>query len=142
MFSESNIDVRYPDVDAMGIVHHAVYPVWYEVARMDFFAELGFSYAAMHAQGINPPMVNLNVNFMATVAYPAAVTVRTQCLAFGPKKLKLGYEIRDGQGRVVSTAETFHIWTGPDNRSIRLDEALPEVYERFRSKIGTERETL
>ena len=142
MVSETRIDVRYPDTDAMGIVHHAVYPIWYEVARMDYFAQIGFPYTAMHALGINPPMVNLNVNFKATVSYPATVTVRTRCIAFGPKKLKLGYETIDESGTVVNTAETFHIWTGPDNRSIRLDEAVPDVYARFRTDIGTEKETL
>ncbi len=62
MISESVIDVRYPDCDPMGIVHHAVYPVWYEIARMDFFQAVGFSYADMHALGINPPMVDLHVH--------------------------------------------------------------------------------
>ena len=92
MVSETKIVVRYPDTDAMGIVHHAVYPIWYEVARMDFFAQLGFPYTAMHEKGINPPMVNLNVSFKATVSYPGTVTIRTRCAAFGPKKLKLAYE--------------------------------------------------
>ena len=54
MITETTIDVRYPDCDRMGIVHHAVYPVWYEIARMDFFAKMGFSYADMNRMGINP----------------------------------------------------------------------------------------
>ena len=35
MTTETSVAVRYPDCDAMSIVHHAVYPVWYEIARMD-----------------------------------------------------------------------------------------------------------
>lgn len=142
MVSETRIDVRYPEADSMGIVHHSVYAVWYEVARMDYFAKVGFPYTAMHELGINPPMVNLNVNFKAAVTYPGAVTIRTWCEAFGPKKLKLAYEARNEEGQVVNTAETFHIWTGPDNRSILLSEALPEVYALFRTAAGAEKETL
>ena len=142
MVSETKIDVRYPEADSMGIVHHSVYAVWYEVARMDYFAKVGFPYTDMHELGINPPMVNLNVNFKAAVTYPGTVTIRTWCEAFGPKKLKLAYEARNEAGQVVNTAETFHIWTGPDNRSIRLSEALPEVYARFRAAAGAEKETL
>ena len=142
MVSETRIDVRYPEADSMGIVHHSVYAVWYEVARMDYFARVGFSYTAMHELGINPPMVNLNVNFKAAVTYPGTVTIRTWCEAFGPKKLKLAYEARNEEGKVVNTAETFHIWTGPDNRSILLSEALPEVYALFRDAAGAEKETL
>ena len=44
LLSESHIDVRYPDCDPMGIVHHAVYPIWYEIARMDFFSAVGYPY--------------------------------------------------------------------------------------------------
>ena len=43
MITQCDIDVRYPDCDAMGIVHHAVYPIWYEIARMDFFEKMGFA---------------------------------------------------------------------------------------------------
>jgi len=44
VITQCDIDVRYPDCDAMGIVHHAVYPIWYEIARMDFFEKMGFAY--------------------------------------------------------------------------------------------------
>ena len=77
MLSVSHIDVRYPDCDPMGIVHHAVYPIWYEIARMDFFAAVGYPYEAMNQEGINPPMVNLNLQYASPVRYPGQVTVRT-----------------------------------------------------------------
>ena len=31
MYSESKIVVRYAETDRMGIVHHSVYPIWYEL---------------------------------------------------------------------------------------------------------------
>ena len=142
LISETTIEVRYPEADSMGIVHHSVYAVWYEVARMDYFAKVGFPYSAMHEKGINPPMVNLNVSFKGMVRYPETVTIRTHCVAFGPKKLKLAYETVNSEGQVVNSAETFHIWTGPDNRSIRLSDTLPGVYDLFRLAAGGDRETL
>ena len=36
----TKIRVRYSDVDRMGVVHHAVYPLWYEMAREDFMERL------------------------------------------------------------------------------------------------------
>ena len=142
MVTEKQIEVRYPEADSMGIVPHSVYAVWYEVARMDYFDKVGFPYADMHRLGIDPPMVNLNVSFKAPVSYPGTVTIRTWCEAFGPKKLKLRYETYDGAGALVNSAETFHIWTGPDGKSLRICDALPEVYEKFRAAAGGDRETL
>jgi acyl-CoA thioester hydrolase len=131
--SRSKIDVRYPDADPMGIVHHAVYPVWYEIARMDFFAEMGFGYADMHALGIDPPMVDLHVTYAAPVRYPGSVTVKTHIRSYAPKKIELQYETYvDGSDSPVSRAETFHIWTGPDGKSFNMEQNLPEVYEKIK----------
>jgi YbgC/YbaW family acyl-CoA thioester hydrolase len=129
MLTESIIDVRYPDCDAMGIVHHAVYPIWYEIARMDFFAKVGFSYLDMSSQGINPPMVNLNLQYFSPVRYPSKVTVRTACTLCQGKKLELRYNVYL-EKTLVAAATSFHIWTGPDMKSLDLS-SLPEVYDRF-----------
>ena len=137
MITETDIDVRYPDCDAMGIVHHAVYPVWYEIARMDFFEKVGFSYSAAHRLGIDPPMVDLHVQFKAAVAYPGTVTVRTKATYCAPKKLRLHYETFSGD-RLVNVCDTFHIWTGPDSRSIDLRAAQPEAYAALEAAVEPE----
>ncbi len=130
MISQTVIDVRYPDCDRMGIVHHAVYPVWYEIARMDFFAKMGFSYSDMNALGINPPMVDLHVRYKSAVSYPGSVTIRTRITSYAPKKLELSYETYCG-GELVSSAVTFHIWTGPDMKSLDMQASLPDVYRKI-----------
>lgn len=132
MITELNIDVRYPDCDRMGIVHHAVYPIWYEMARMDFFAKMGFSYADMNAKGINPPLVELNLKYNAPATYPGTVTVKTRMTAYAPKKLELCYETYFN-GKLCGTARTFHIWTGPDMKSLDMERNLPEVYAKIRA---------
>ena len=137
MIIETVIDVRYPDCDPMGIVHHAVYPVWYEIARMDFFKKAGFGYSAMHEKGIDPPMVDLHVMYKAAVRYPGTVTIRTKATFAAPKKLRLHYETFFG-GALVNACDTFHIWTGPDGKSLDMQDALPEVYEKLLAAVEEE----
>ena len=132
MITETRIDVRYPDCDRMGIVHHAVYPIWYEMARMDYFAHMGFSYADMNAQGINPPLVELDLKYKAPATYPGTVTVKTRMTMYAPKKLELQYETWF-EGKLCGTARTFHIWTGPDMKSLDMEQAMPEVYQKIAS---------
>ena len=130
MTSETVIDVRYPDCDRMGIVHHAVYPVWYEIARMDFFAKMGFSYSDMNALGINPPMVDLHLQYKNTVTYPGTVVVHTSITEYAPKKLRLHYETfyKDA---LVNVCDSFHIWTGPDMKSLDMQKNLPDIYAKI-----------
>lgn len=132
MICETIIDVRYPDIDAMGIVHHAVYPVWYEIARMEFFAKMGFPYSNMHALGINPPLVDLHISYRSAVTYPGQVTVRTSIRSYSPKKLELTYEtFSAGRETPVCSAVTLHIWTGPDMKSLDMEQKLPNIYEKI-----------
>lgn len=132
LISETNIDVRYPDCDRMGIVHHSIYAIWYEIARMDFFAQMGFSFSDADALGINPPMVDLHMQYRSPVTYPGQVTVKTSIVSYAPKKLELRYETWY-KGNVVAEATTFHIWTGPDMKSFNMEEKLPEIYEKIKA---------
>ena len=125
------IHTRYPDCDRMGIVHHAVYPIWYEIARMDFFQAVGFSFEDMNALGINPAMVDLHLQYRATATYPQTLTITTSAGLVAPKKLELLYETADESGRVINACRSFHIWTGPDNRSYDLAAGQPETYAKF-----------
>ena len=137
MVSESVIDVRYPDTDPMGIVHHAVYPIWYEIARMDYFAALGYSYAYMRPLGLNPPMVDLHVLYKAPVTYPGKVTVRTKATFCAPKKLRLHYDTYF-DGKLVNSCDTFHIWTGPDQKSYDMEKNQPDMYAAFLNALEPE----
>ncbi len=130
--TETVIDVRYPDVDQMGAVHHSVYAVWYEAARMDFFEKMGFSFSDMNALGINPPLVDLHIQYRAPVRYPGRVSIATGIVSYAPKKLELRYALSFG-GAVVSEATTFHIWTGPDMKSLNMAEAHPDIYAKIRA---------
>lgn len=142
MVTVTTVDVRFPDVDPMGIVHHAVYPLWYELGRMDWLAAAGMSYADSRQFGLNPTMVSMTLTYKAPVTYPETVTVRTRCSAYGPRKLELSYETIRSDGTVVNTATTFHIWTGADNKTTDLSVLCPEFYARIRSSVGAKYETL
>jgi acyl-CoA thioester hydrolase len=115
----------------MGIVHHAVYPVWYEMARMEFFGDVGFSFEDMQGLGVNPAMVDLHIQYKAPTGYPQTLAVTTRLGEVAPRKLELFYEIADEAGTVVSTARTFHVWTGPDGRAYDMEKNLPDVYAKF-----------
>ena len=139
MITETTVAGRYPDCDPMSIVHHAVYPVWYEIARMDYFEALGFGYGAMHERGIDPPMVDLHVRYRASVSYPGQVLIRTKATFCAPKKLRLHYECFAG-GQLVNICDSFHIWTGPDHKSLDMEKALPEVYAKLLAALEPETE--
>ena len=133
--TETKIDVRYPDCDSMGIVHHAVYPVWYEMARMDLFEKSGFGYAHTHALGLDPAMVHLELNYGAPVSFPGSVTVRTRVTLCEGKKLGFSYEVwTNGAQRPCATASSLHIWV-KDGKSFDLEREQPEIFAAYRKMM-------
>ncbi len=137
--TETKIDVRYPDCDSMGIVHHAVYAVWYEMARMDLFQKSGFGYARTHALGLDPAMVHLELDYAAPVRFPAAVTVKTRVTLCEGKKLGFSYEVWPADAdaaaeKPCAAAKSFHIWVR-DGRSCDLEREQPEIFAAYRAMM-------
>lgn len=47
----TDIEVRYSETDCMGVVYHANYFSWFDVARCRLLEEIGFPYPQIEADG-------------------------------------------------------------------------------------------
>ena len=121
--STTTLRVRYAETDAMGIVHHAVYPVWMELGRSDLLRQLGESYAAWEAQGVFLAVAELRVKFRAAARYDELVEVRTWVKEAGRRKVVFGYEVLRGAVRLVE-GETTHQAMGAGRGSRTLPEPM------------------
>ena len=52
MQHETEIDVRYYETDGQGIVHHANYFQYFELARVEMLKAFGYDYADLERDGI------------------------------------------------------------------------------------------
>lgn len=135
MATETVIDVRYPDCDSMQIVHHAVYPIWYEMGRMDFFDKCGYDYVKSKEVGVDPAMVNLELNYGAPVTFPGKVILKTFCTLCSGKKIAFRYELyREGDDKPCATAKSFHIWVS-NGKSVNIEEEKPEMFAVYAKQV-------
>lgn len=107
--TETEIAVRYAETDKMGVVYHANYPIWCEVARTDFIEKAGFKYADMEAEGIISPVININLNYKQSVTYPEKVIVRSWIESYSKLRTVYGYEILNASGAVVADGTSTHV---------------------------------
>ena len=121
--STTPIRVRYAETDAMGIVHHSVYPIWMELGRSDFLRELGQSYAEWERQGVMMSVAELQVRFRSPARYDEVVEVRTRLVEANRRKITVAYAISREGTRLVE-GRTVHIVTGPDGRARTLPEEM------------------
>ena len=99
------VRVRYVECDPMGVVHHTVYPVWFEMARTELLRSKGGSYRAMEEAGLLLAVVRLEARYRAPARYDDLVTVHCELLASGPVKIEHRYRVmRDS---TLSSGETW-----------------------------------
>lgn len=109
---ESRIAVRYAETDAMGVVHHASYLVWFEVARTDWLEALGYSYAAFEREGFFLIVSEVGLRYRRPTRYGETVAVRVQPSQLKSRAIRFEYEVRNASsGELLVTGFTSHILT-------------------------------
>src|SRR2546421_8214760 len=93
-FSEVSIRVRYAETDQMGVVHHANYLVWFELARSEFCRAHGIDYRQMEAEGFVLPVVEARVRYVSPARYEDEVVVHATVMEVRRRILKIAYEVR------------------------------------------------
>ncbi len=130
MVYETKLTVRYAETDQMGIAHHSVYPVWYEVARTKFIKSLGISYGELEKMGAMLPVLEVHCHYRLPVRYEDVLLIRIKIQSLGVAKLEFSYEIfRQGEEKPVHTGSTMHGWVNAkDFRPMNLKKHYPEVF--------------
>ena len=93
MITKSFVTARYAETDQMGVIHHSVYAVWYELARTDFIKKVGISYSKMEEMGILLPLSELTCKYHQATLYEDEITIETRILALTPSRIQFGYTV-------------------------------------------------
>ena len=128
MYTDTKIIVRYAETDKMGIVHHSVYPIWYEAARTDFISKAGMKYSEMEKQGLMLPLVELNCRFSLPADYEDELIVRTKIGKLSPVRIMFEYEVFK-EGTLINTGSTMHALTNKELKPVNMKKAKPEIYD-------------
>ncbi|MFL6198878.1 MAG: acyl-CoA thioesterase [Thermoanaerobaculia bacterium] len=128
---ETEIEVRYAETDQMGVVHHANYVVWFELARTRLCAASGFHYADIEKMGYLLMVTAVQASYRKPARYGDTVSVVCWNDRLGSRGLHFAYEVRKG-GEVLVTGATEHIWVETaSGRPCRMPEALREPFRRL-----------
>ena len=126
--------VRYAETDKMGIVHHSVYPIWYEVARTDFCKQMGFPYEKMEELGVMTPLIGLECKYKKPALYDDELEVRAKVSKLTPVRIDFSYEVYK-QNECINTGITSHALVGRDRRPINVKKAYPELWNLISKTI-------
>ena len=97
---------RYVECDPMGVVHHSVYPIWFEMGRTEMLRSWGGSYRDMEESGAFLVVADLSIRFRSPARYDEVLTLTTHLLESGRARIRHGYLLHDAQSRLLVTATT------------------------------------
>ena len=136
--NELQITARYAETDMMGIIHHSVYPVWYEAARTEFIKMAGMTYTELEKGGIMLPLSELNCKYFRPVKYEDVVTVQTRLSKLSFAKIEFSYRVMlDGQ--IMASGSSLHGFVDAKTfRPVSLKKVRPELYEKLQEMTLSE----
>jgi acyl-CoA thioester hydrolase len=137
----TDIEVRYAETDQMGVVHHANYVVWFELARTRLCALSGYHYADIEKMGYLLMVTGVEVRYRRPARY--GDTVRVVCWGerLASRGVRFAYEVfkpADGgengeeKADLLATGATDHIWVETaTGKPARTPEPLREPFRRL-----------
>lgn len=131
MSSITEITVRYAETDAMGVVHHAVYPVWFEIARTDYIKAIGLSYSEMEKGGVMLPVTAITVKYRLPAKYDDRLIVTAKVTRLSPARVEFAYKVtRKDDGELLTEGTSSHAFVSSTNfKPLNFKAAMPEFFE-------------
>lgn len=127
MTHETQIRVRYGEVDAMGFVYHSHYVEYFDVARSEMMRELGMPNSEIERAGVMLPVLKVEIDYKNPALYDDLLTIRTTLREMPKVKIKFEYEVFRENGECITTgAVTLAFMHADTKRACRCPQYLIE----------------
>jgi acyl-CoA thioester hydrolase len=105
--SETLVRVNYSETDQMGVVYHARYLVWLDVARTELLRQSGTTYRDLEASGLRLAVSEVWVRYRQPARYDDPVRIHCWVREAASRKVDFGYTVEHAEdGRLLATATT------------------------------------
>ena len=118
-----SIRVRYPEVDAMGYLHHSRYLQYFELGRVELLRSLGHSYADLERQGVFFVVAKVECRYKAPARYDDELTLTTRVVRQTHVRIDHAYELRRGETLLAEATSTIAC-VGRDGQIMQIPESL------------------
>lgn len=127
--SETHVRVNYSETDQMGVVYHARYLVWFDVARTEHLRLSGASYRDLETEGLRLVVSDVAVRYRQPARFDDPLRIRCWVRDVGTRRVAFGYAVdHEGDGRLLATASTTLM-------SLGIDMRLTTMPDRVRSGL-------
>jgi acyl-CoA thioester hydrolase len=126
--SEIRVRVNYSETDQMGVVYHARYLVWLDIARTEHLRLSGMSYRELEAAGLRLAVAEVAARYRQSARFDDQLRVRCWVRDLASRRVEFGYTVEHADdGRLLATAMTALFALDAGMRPTRLPPAVRQV---------------
>ena len=124
-----DIRVRYKETDQMGVVYHANYFTWFEIARIELLDQMGCPYLDLEKKGYLLPVLTCSASFQSPAFFDDRLQVKVDITKIPLVRIQASYEVRRGSELLV-TGQTEHAFVSSAGRVVRPPENLLDLAKK------------
>jgi acyl-CoA thioester hydrolase len=137
--SETVVRVNYSETDQMGVVYHARYLVWLDVARTEHLRRSGMSYRELEAGGLRLAVSRVSIQFRQPARFDDMVRIRCWVREVASRRVDFGYAVEHAEdARLLATAFTSLLALDTNMSLTRLPQRVRQALHPIPDPIKLE----
>lgn len=84
---------RYAETDKAGVVHHSVYPIWFEMGRTELLRANGVAYSDLEKAGVFFVVARLQIKYRRPAQYDEKLDLETICSQVTASRVEHTYKL-------------------------------------------------
>lgn len=127
--------VRFSEVDSLGIVWHGHYLQYFEDGREAFGKQYSLAYLDFYEKGYVVPIVNVQIDYKQVLRYGDRIIVETTYTPCEPAKIIFKYRILNADtNELIVTGSTTQVFLNSDKFVLQLTN--PGFFQDWKTEWG------
>jgi acyl-CoA thioester hydrolase len=128
-------DVKFSEVDSLGVVWHAHYLQYFEDGREAFGKQYNLGYLDFYSNGYIVPIVKAQLDYKRFLRYGDRIIIEVTYVPDLAAKINFEYRIIQAQtGETVATGSTLQVFLSSVDQSLQLNN--PDFFQDWKVKVG------
>jgi len=130
-------EVRFSEVDPLGIVWHGHYIRYFEDGREAFGKKYGIAYLDFFREGFVIPVVNVQCDYKRSLRYGDRVSLETEFVATEAAKVVFRYRLLNASNQeLAATGSTVQVFLDKEGTTLQLSN--PPFFGKWKQQYGLE----
>ena len=115
---------RYAETDKGGVVHHSVYPVWFEMGRTELLRANGLVYKDLELAGVFFVVARLSIKYRRPAVYDEELKLETTCSKVTASRVEHTYKLMRCNGVILAEGDSTLACVSAEGKVRRIPEFM------------------